>query len=464
MFKKKIEPLINDKDTQVLFDAMKKIAEGDISFVDVSVFDNINVGKAINDMILGFKKNVNSSTLMLNNSMEIIGNSECIKEMIDQVQSQTSSISEMSKASQSLGDSIGNISAAVENIIANTSEASETVRKSCENMEQSIKVVNEATAAMEDINGKMISFKQKTEQINEIITIVKSIAKQSNLLALNASIEAARAGEAGKGFAVVANEVKELSNNTASSVEDVVKYITELQSGIDGLVDIIDEATKRINEGNIMVENSINEVTQINSEIKTIDDEINSIYSVIEVQSVATNSFSEAITNFSNAYEELLQDCMNTGEHMYKISRSVDKVRTKMVKSMSSLSRAELLRIFEIDHIIYVWRQYNAIQGYEVLTRVQGSKSCKLGKWMEEQKDPRIVQNDIYKKMFEIHNNMHAKAADCWNANNEERKEDAMRIFEDLYSCLQEFITYINKLKDVVTKIDEEDARKSKIN
>ena len=80
--------------------------------------------------------------------------------------------------------------------------------------------------------------------------LVKKVANQSNLLALNASIEAARAGEAGKGFAVVADQVRLLSSNTSESAEDIVKYVTELKENIDELALAMDETTVSLAEGN----------------------------------------------------------------------------------------------------------------------------------------------------------------------------------------------------------------------
>ena len=88
-------------------------------------------------------------------------------------------------------------------------------QSSAANMNDSITVVNESSQKIADINNQVNAFHEKINKIGEIVDIVKKVASQSNLLALNASIEAARAGEAGKGFAVVADLVRQLSSNTS---------------------------------------------------------------------------------------------------------------------------------------------------------------------------------------------------------------------------------------------------------
>lgn len=92
-------------------------------------------------------------------------------------------------------------------------------------------------------------FKGKIGKIEEIVDLVKKVANQSNLLALNASVEAARAGESGKGFAVVADQVRQLSINTAESAEDIVKYVSELKTNIDELATAMEETTQSLGEG-----------------------------------------------------------------------------------------------------------------------------------------------------------------------------------------------------------------------
>ena len=76
----------------------------------------------------------------------------------------------------------------------------------------------------------MQEFQDRLIKSVRLLTLLKNVASQSNLLALNASIEAARAGEAGKGFAVVADQVRQLSSNTSESAEDIVRYVNELKN------------------------------------------------------------------------------------------------------------------------------------------------------------------------------------------------------------------------------------------
>ncbi len=456
MFKSKKDSLKPQQDLQLLMDAMNNvITNGDSSMVDASTFADPEVGKLFNSMLYAIKKSNNHYAMHLNDSMEVIGNSECIKSMIERVQSQTSSISDMQTTSQELGSSINNISAAVENIIANTNIALETAIKSSNNMNNSIEVVNKATDSMHHIGEMIISFKDKTTQITDIIHIVKKIANQSGLLALNASIEAARAGEAGRGFAVVANQVKELSNNTSASAEDVVRYVTELQDGIDELVNTINQTASYIESSNEIVSQSVKDIDNINQEMNVITDEISSIYDAVETQSEATNLFATAVADLSDSYQLLLDDCLKTGALMHRISRSVDNCRSDLARQKCILSRQEWLRVFEIDHLIFTWRQYNSLQGYEklVITQINNPNGCKFGKWANKQTEPRLINSEPFRNLVKYHQKIHEKSVDCWNATQDGNQAVALQHFNEAYDWMQKFIVEINKLKKLDLEI-----------
>jgi methyl-accepting chemotaxis protein len=136
------------------------------------------------------------------------------------------------------------VAAAVEQLDASISEIGQRV-------DQSAKVAGEAATQAKLTNEQVKGLADAAQKIGEVVTLIRTIAEQTNLLALNATIEAARAGEAGRGFAVVASEVKALAEQTAKATEDISAQVGAIQSATHNSVTAIEGITGtigRINE------------------------------------------------------------------------------------------------------------------------------------------------------------------------------------------------------------------------
>ena len=263
-----------EKDLQLLMQAMDGVIGGNYEDIDTSAFQNPAYGEKFNELIHAYKRSNNNFVMRLNQAMGSIGDNSYVKKTLDQVQSQTESIRDMENASRDMETSINNISEAMSHIRENTHDVIATADSSTENMNNSIQVVNESSEKIQAINEQVQEFQGKIDKIGEIVDVVKKVASQSNLLALNASIEAARAGEAGKGFAVVADQVRQLSGNTAESAEDIVKYVTELRTDIGELALSMNETTSKLAEGNEKVEQSLESIRQMNQQMNQIKDRV----------------------------------------------------------------------------------------------------------------------------------------------------------------------------------------------
>lgn len=452
MLKKNKKPTALEKDSTYLMTYMEQVISGDYTPLDTATLDNPALGEKMNALVEHFLVSNNNFVMRLNKSMTVIGDSSRVKDMIEKVNSQTTAINDMQGSSQDLGDSIQNIQNAVFTIQGNSQTVLDTSNNCIADMNNSINIIDEAAKQITAINDQVAIFQEKAQKINEIIDVVKKVAEKSGLLALNASIEAARAGEAGRGFAVVAMEVKELSANTTASAEDVVKYVKELMDGIETLSASIESTTQQLLNGNESVHTSVENMNAMNEQIIGMNDEINHIYEEINTQSALTESFVASIDSIADSYNTLSEECQTTGAHLYKISRDIDKARGDMARFNSKLTTLDWLTIFEIDHLIFTWRVYNNLAGFETLkiTQLNNPADCKLGKWMASQTTPQIINSKEFRALKKIHEEVHAHACDSWYANEDGNRQEAVRHFNLAYEAYQKFQVALNDLRAVV--------------
>ncbi len=455
MFNKKKATSNDAADNQLLMEAMDRIIAGDYTPVNPETFHNPAYGQKVNDLVTAFKRANNNFVMRMNEAMEQIGNSSLVKEMIEHVTSQSSSIQELTNSSKDFENSISCISDEVNHIKDAAHTAIEVSQNSVANMNTTITSVTESVTEIRSINDKVQNFHEKIEQITNIIDMVKKIANQSGLLALNASIEAARAGEAGKGFAVVANQVKELSGNTTRSAETVVQYVSELQESITELMGLVNRTTEHLEDNNKKVQQSVLDMNSMNEHMQTINNRIGNIYTAVNTQSAATDAFMNSISSIAESYEELRQDCFNTGQHFYRIGRYVDTTRSDMARGFSDLTTQDWIRVFQIDHLIFTYRVYNNIVGFEHLkiTQLNNPKGCKFGLWAGKQTDPRIVNNQIFKDLCKYHEALHKYSCDSWYAAEDGNREQAIEYFNMAFKNYEKFFDSIYRFKDYLKTI-----------
>ncbi|TDQ38601.1 methyl-accepting chemotaxis protein [Thiopseudomonas denitrificans] len=164
-----------------------------------------------------------------------------------------------------------------------------------------IRTLEEETGQAAGVIGRL---DHDSQQIGRVLDVIRGIAEQTNLLALNAAIEAARAGEAGRGFAVVADEVRTLATHTQNSTEEIHQLIAGLQKGAVEAVSVMQQVSRQADESVEMVERSSGLQDEVTENLRTITSMNRQIAAATEEQRAVTDEINRSLVNIGGVTEQ----------------------------------------------------------------------------------------------------------------------------------------------------------------
>ena len=185
--------------------------------------------------------------------------------------------------------------------------------------------VEQAAQTIESLNTN-------SEEIGVVLEVIKGIADQTNLLALNAAIEAARAGEQGRGFAVVADEVRTLASRTQKSTEEIHHMIERLQHGARNAVKVMAEGREQAQNGVEQATRAGESLAQITFAITTINDMNTQIATAAEQQSAVAEEINRNVVAISDAMThatDSVRQASNASHSLENLSNQLDALVRK---------------------------------------------------------------------------------------------------------------------------------------
>ncbi len=244
---------------------------------------------------------------------------------------------QVATSSQRQNDAASSMAAAVEemtvsiNHISDRARDAETVsRESSRLAEEGGTVIQSMVTEMRRIAGavnaasdSILELGQQSEKISGVVQVIKEVAEQTNLLALNAAIEAARAGEQGRGFAVVADEVRKLAERTSQSTVEISAMISKVHEGVQAATEGMQVGVELVQAGVDQASQAGEAVTKMNQGAQHVLDTINDISSALQEQSSASNEIAQNVERIAQMADEnsaAVEETSHTANHLESLA------------------------------------------------------------------------------------------------------------------------------------------------
>jgi methyl-accepting chemotaxis protein len=363
LFVKKITQPLNQ-----LRNTMKKVREGTLQIapkLETSIPEINSLHKSYNSMIEQMMGMVNELTLttrelgdsgdeLKDSSQNALASSQQLVAAIQLVRAgaeQTAASSESSvKSFRDMKDMIESILTSMDSVFSSSAAMNKSAVEGDKSMSQLISLIHSFERDFNHLTNTIHQVKTYSQSITNLVGMVKAMADQTKLLALNASIEAARAGEAGKGFAVVANEVRNLAEQSAKTTEEISLAINTMEKITLGATEEFDQMHSKITTNLTMASHSRSSIDELMNEISIVSSKLHSMQGDLENLEKTLPQLVNGADNFMSVSQETLasaEEMLTASETQIHQMEHTDQIGLKLntlAKSLSQITQQFTIR------------------------------------------------------------------------------------------------------------------------
>ncbi|OMP67340.1 methyl-accepting chemotaxis protein [Domibacillus epiphyticus] len=299
--------------------AAKQIADGNLSISDIEVKNKDEIGemaKAFNRMKKDLQELIRklgeSADQIAASSQQLSASSEqsmqaasqvtetvqdistAAEDQINSMEDNKKGMEESSAGLQRIAESASTVSESSTEVLGEAEQGNEIIEKTIHQMEG-------ITVSVQDVSAVIKDLGENSKEIGNITAVIKQIADQTNLLALNAAIEAARAGEHGKGFAVVADEVRKLAEQSQQSSKQIESIINTIQENTGHAVNVMEKGTEDVKSGTEIVNQAGQAFRRILNSIQEVTTQVQEVSAATEEISASTEQLTGSMDQLTKA-------------------------------------------------------------------------------------------------------------------------------------------------------------------
>ncbi|RXI97855.1 methyl-accepting chemotaxis protein [Anaerobacillus alkaliphilus] len=333
---------------------VEQVAKGDLTGKSIEVKTNDELGKltaSTNEMANNLRSLVSRTTETANQvaaaSEELTASSQQTTVATNQIASTISDVAkgaevtvtgaqESARAMEEMTIGIQRIAESSSVVAESSLDATQEAQEGNKSLERVIEQMNSISNAVKDATVIIGRLGERSNEIGSILGVITTIADQTNLLALNAAIEAARAGEHGKGFAVVADEVRKLAEESRQSAAKISSVIHEIQADTSVAVKTMDNGTKEVEAGIVVVGETGYAFERILAAIQNVSSQIQEVSATAEQISASSQQVSASVDEMANVAGE-------TAEHFRSVAAGSEQQLSSMEEIQSSATNLSKL-------------------------------------------------------------------------------------------------------------------------
>ncbi len=429
----------------------EKVADGDLT-IKVEAKTGDEFGELATDVNKIIKAIQNTMRDVADKTADIMMNAANLtlygKEVSQKIDSDLKRTTNAAAATEEMSSTVGDIARNI-NVASQAAERARSASSKGKGMiDETVASIDEVNMQIEKASGKVNDLSEFSKKIDEIVVMIKDIADQTNLLALNAAIEAARAGEQGRGFAVVADEVRKLAQRTANATSEINNILNSIHAGTVDATGIMDVAVGKAKATSDIARRLDGAFGEISESFGKVSDMVHQVVTATEEQSATA-------TEISNNLTSIAEDAHASSETVKDMVLSFGKFGASakgFLQLLNGFTDSKMrIGVLKADYVLWIYRLQELIEGDTSLhapDELNQDKS-RMGAWLYGEGKELFGNLPAFKELEMPHNRVHELGQKAFEA---ARKGDK----ESIKQCIKETVKSVDEIISILTRLEAE--------